>query len=57
VDTFCRNLQLARLGDSDWSLGLVAAGDFNGLDSLDDVHSLEDFAEDDVLAVEPPNIC
>jgi hypothetical protein len=57
VDTFCRNLQLARLGDSDCSLGLVATGGFNGLDSLDDFHSLEDFAEDDVLAVEPPRIC
>lgn len=41
----------ARLGDLDLALGLAAAGAL-GLDGLDDVHAVDDLAEDDVLAVE-----
>ena len=41
----------ARLGDLDLALGLAAAGSLS-LDGLDDVHAVDDLAEDDVLAVE-----
>lgn len=41
----------ARLGDLDLALGLAAAGSLS-LDGLDDVHAVDDLAEDNVLTVE-----
>lgn len=45
------NLVDTRLGDGDLAAGLAAASAL-GLDGLDDVHAVNDLAEDDVLAVE-----
>lgn len=49
---FFTTLQLARGRDEDLSLGLAALAAV-GLNLLDDVHTLDDLAEDDVLAIEP----
>lgn len=54
MDTFRGNLQLAALGDLD-SLGwLIAGRGLGALDLLDNLIALQDLAEDDVLAIEPP---
>jgi hypothetical protein len=45
-------LQLAGVGDCD-CLGGLAGLRANSLDFLDDVHALNDFAEHNVLAIEP----
>lgn len=55
VDTFSRDLQLAALGDLDCCGRLVARESLGVLDLLHDVVALEDLAEDDVTAIEPPN--
>lgn len=47
-----RRLALTAVGDGDGGLGLARAGTL-GLDTLDNVHTLDDLAEDDVLAVQP----
>lgn len=44
--------KLATVGNGDLGLG-GAAGGTVGLDLLDDVHTLNDLAEDDVLAIQP----
>ena len=54
VDTFRRDLQLAALGNLDCLNRLVARSGLDVLDLLDDVVALEDLAEDNVTAVEPP---
>lgn len=54
VNTFGRNLQLAALGDLDLLDGLVAGLGGALLDLLNDVVALEDLAEDNVTAIEPP---
>lgn len=56
MQTFCGNLELAALGDSDSILGLVAASLGHVLDLLDDLVALKDFAEDDVLAIQPAGV-
>jgi len=43
----------ARLGDGDIGLGLVTGVGRGGLNLLDDVHALDDPAEDHVTAIEP----
>lgn len=53
VDTFFRNLELAALGDLDLRLGLVARELLDVLNLVDDVHALENLAENDVAAIEP----
>lgn len=53
MDTFGGHIQLSTLGDFDIGLGLVATAGLGVLDFGDDVHALEDLAEDDVLAIEP----
>lgn len=55
VNTFRGDLELAALGNLDGLLGLVAGEGLGQLDPLDDLVALNDLAEDDVLAVEPPN--
>lgn len=55
VNTFRGDLELAALGNLDGLLGLVAGEGLGQLDLLDDLVALNDLAEDDVLAVEPPN--
>ena len=57
MDTFRGHLQLSALGDLDSLLGLVAAGSLGVLDLGDNIHALEDLAEDDVTAIEPPDGC
>lgn len=57
MDTFWGHLQLSALGDLDRLLGLVAAGSLDVLDLGDNVHALEDLAENDVTAIEPPDEC
>lgn len=54
MNTFFGNLELSALGDPDRLLGLVAGLLVDVLDLLDDVVALEDLAEDDVTAVQPP---
>ena len=54
VNTFIGDRQLARLDDLDRLDGAVARLGLNLLDLLDDVVALEDLAEDDVAAIEPP---
>ena len=54
VDTFRRHLKLAALGDLDRLGRLVARALLTVLDLLHDVVALQDLAEDDVAAVEPP---
>jgi len=44
------SLQLAAVGNDDLGGGVSGVGS-NGLDPLDDVHALDDVAEDDVLSV------
>jgi hypothetical protein len=53
VDTFRRNLKLATLGDLDRDIGLVTSSG-SVLDLLDDVIALEDLAEDNMTAIQPP---
>jgi hypothetical protein len=48
-----RHLELSALDDLDILLRLVAAALSDILDLVDDIIALEDFAEDDVLAIEP----
>lgn len=48
-------LQLARLLNLDRLSGLTGLR-ANLLDSLDDVHALDNLAEDDVLAVQPRSL-
>jgi hypothetical protein len=45
-------LQLAGVGDGDGLLG-GATGGADALDGLDNVETLDDLAEDNVLAVQP----
>jgi len=54
VNTFRRNLQLAALDNLDRLLRLVAGLSLDVLDLVDNVVALEDLAEDDVTAIEPP---
>lgn len=54
VDTFIGDGQLAGLGDLDRLGGAVTRLGLGLLDLLDNVVALEDLAEDDVAAVEPP---
>ena len=51
--TFFRHLELAALGDLDFLGRLIARALGHVLDLVDDLEALEDFAEDNVLAVEP----
>lgn len=53
MNTFRGHLQLSALGDFDGLDGLVRLG-LDILDLLNDIKALEDFAEDDVTAIEPP---
>ena len=55
VDTFRRDFQLAALGNLDCCGRLVARQSLGVLDLLHDVVALEDLAEDDVTAIEPPD--
>jgi hypothetical protein len=52
MNTFGRNLQLAALGNLDFRLGTVGGGG-SVLNLLNDIVTLENFAEDDVSAIEP----
>lgn len=56
MQTFCGDLELAALGDGDSILRLVAASLRHVLDLLDDLITLKDFAEDDVLAIQPAGV-
>lgn len=56
VNTFGRNLQLAALDDLDSLRGLVAGRSLEVLDLVNDVVALEDFAENDVAAVQPASM-
>lgn len=56
MNTFRGDLQLSALGNLDRLDGLVRLG-LDLLDLLDDVEALEDLAEDDVTAIEPPVVC
>jgi len=51
-----RALELAAILDHDFLGGLARVG-ANSLDPLDNVHSLGDGAEDDVLSVQPGGLC
>ncbi len=53
VNTFGRDLQLATLDDLDSLYWAVTGGSRDVFNLLDNVVSLEDFAENDVAAVEP----
>lgn len=57
MSTFRGHHQLAALSDLDGFNGLVTAGGLEVLDLVDDLPSLEDLAEDNVLAIEPPASC
>ena len=46
------NLQLSRGGNGNGGLGLAGTGSLL-FDGLDNVHTLDNLAEDDVLAIEP----
>jgi len=48
-------LQDAGLGNGDISFWLVTRVGWGGLNLLDDVHALNDPAENDVAAIEPGN--
>ena len=52
MDTFFWYGKLATLGDLDGFDGSVTSSFGDVLDSLNDFVALEDFAEDDVLAIE-----
>ena len=52
MDTFFWHRQLATLGDLDGALWLVSLTLWNVLNGLNDFITLENFAEDNVLAVE-----
>ena len=54
MNTFWWHLQLAALGDLDGGLGSVAGLRLRLLDLLHHVVALQDLAEDDVSAIEPP---
>lgn len=54
MDTFFGHRQLPALDDLDRLLGLVAGVLLGVLNLLNDVVALEDLAEDDVLAIQPP---
>jgi hypothetical protein len=56
VNTFRGDLELAALENLDRLDGSVTCAGLGLLDLLDDVVALEDLAEDDVLAIEPPVI-
>jgi len=49
--------QLSALGNLDVRRGAVTTALGDVLDLLDDVVALEDFAEDDVTAIQPPTTC
>ena len=52
----CKHLsKLATVGDGDLSRGLTV-GRTVGLDLLDDIQTLNDLAEDDVLAIQPTGL-
>jgi hypothetical protein len=53
VNTFLGDLQLSALGDLDGLHRLVARALGNGLDLVDHLVALENFAEDNVAAIEP----
>lgn len=53
VNTFGGNLQFAALGNLDSLHGLVARSSLEVLDLVNDVVALEDFAENDVAAIQP----
>jgi hypothetical protein len=53
VNTFRRDLKLAALDDLDGLDGLIASSCLDVLNLLDNLVALEDFAEDDVAAIEP----
>lgn len=52
MNTFGRNLQLAALGNLDFRLGTVG-GTWSVFNLFNDIVTLENFAEDDVSAIEP----
>ena len=54
VNTFRGDLKLATLDDLDSLHRLVTRSGLAVLDLLDDLVALEDLAEDDVTAIEPP---
>lgn len=54
MDTFIGDGQLAGLGDLDRFDGAIARLSLGLLDLLDDIVALDDLAEDDVTAIEPP---
>ena len=56
VNTFRGDLELAALENLDRLDGSVASTGLGLLNLLDDLVALEDLAEDDVLAIEPPVI-
>lgn len=56
VDTFGRNLQLAALHNLDSLRGLVTGRSFEVLDLVNEVVAFEDFAENDVAAVQPASV-
>ena len=49
------HLELSAVGDGDGGLGLSRVRSV-GLDGLDEVHSLDDLSEDDVLTVQPGSL-
>lgn len=53
MNTFGRNRQLAALGNPDFHLGTVAGASWSVFDLFNDIVALENFAEDDVSAIEP----
>lgn len=50
-------LELSALGNLDLVCGAVTTALGGVLDLLNDVVTLEDFAEDDVAAIQPPMTC
>lgn len=56
MNTFSRNLQLSALDDLHVRLGLVAVAGLSVLNRGDDLHALEDLAENDMLAIEPTGL-
>lgn len=57
VSTFRGHLQLAALDNRDGRNRLVAASGLDVLDLVDDLPTLQELAEDDVLAIKPPVCC
>lgn len=53
MNTFRGDLELAALGNLDGLDGLVVGASLGVLDLLDEFVALEDFAEDDMAAIEP----